>query len=229
MKPRRPAAVATWEAASMRTARWPRWTALGLLTLALLAAAALLVSSRALYQDYRPSATGFDGVAVGRPTGSTTDWLDREHAAVIALLVLSVLAAVASLVVFVMRRRWAWAVALVGSLVAVLGAVASLATRTAVQWDQLALWSVTVGADMKGYKAAAGGDMVRFVMVDGREVTTTDYTLALATHMYGVAIAVVGLFIALVVALVWGRDQAVKRSIQAAISSTADTASGNAG
>jgi hypothetical protein len=217
----------------MRTARWPRWTALGLLALALVAAVALLISSRALYQDYQPSTTGLDGLAVGGARGSTPDWLGREHAAAITLLVLAALAAVASLVVLVTRRRWPWAVALVGSLVAVLGAVAALATRTAVQWDQLALWSVTVGADLKGYQAATGGetggDMVRFVIVDGREVSTTDYTLTLATHMYGVALAVVGLLIALVVALVWGGDQAVKRSIQAAISSTAETASGNAG
>lgn len=33
----------------------------------------------------------------------------------------------------------------------------------------------------------------------------------------------------LLIALVWGGDQAVKRSTQAAISSTAETASGNAG
>ncbi len=224
-----PGDAAACEAAPMRTARWPRWTALGLLALALLAGVALLVSSRALYQDYRPGVTGLDPLSVGGDTGSTLDWLGREHAAAIALLVLSVLAAVASLVVLVTRRRGAWAVALVGSLVAVLGAVASLATRTAVQWDQLALWSVTVGTDMKGYQAATDGEMVRFVIVDGREVSPTDYTLTLATHMYGAAIAVVGLLIALVVALVWGGDQAVWRRTKAAISSTAATASGNAG
>jgi hypothetical protein len=195
----------------------------------LLAALALLVSSRALYQDYRPAVTSFDGLAVGGATGSTLDWLDREHAAAIALLVLSLMAAVGSLVVLVTRRRWAWAVALVGSLVGVAGAAASLATRTAVQWDQLALWSVTVGADMKGYQAANSGEMVRFVIVDGHEVSPLDYTLMLTIHMYGTAIAVVGLLVALVVALVWGGGQAVKRSTQAAISSTAETASGNAG
>ena len=214
----------------MRTAGWPRWTALGLLTLALLGALASLTAARVLYSDYRPSvADGADGTLTVPGIASTLTWVPREHVSLVMLLLFSVLAAVASLVVLVTCRRWAWAVAVVGSLVAVLGAVAALATRTAVQWDQLALWSVTVGTDMKGYQAANSGEMVRFVIVDGREVSPLDYTLTLATHMYGVAIAVVGLLSALVVALVWGRGQAVKRSTQAAISSTAVTASGNAG
>jgi len=218
----------------MRTAGWPRWTALGLLTLALLGALASLTAARVLYSDYRPSvADGADGTLTVPGIASTLTWVPREHVSLVMLLLFSVLAAVASLVVLVTCRRWAWAVAVVGSLVAVLGAVAALATRTAVQWDQVALWSVTVGANIKGYEAATGGktggDLIRFVIVDGREVSTTDYTLTLAIHMYGVAIAVVGLLSALVVALVWGRGQAVKRSTQAAISSTAVTASGNAG
>ena len=74
------------EAGPMRTARWPRWTALGLLALALLAGILLLTSSRALYQDYRPGVTGLDPLSVGGDTGSALDWLGREHAASIALL-----------------------------------------------------------------------------------------------------------------------------------------------
>ena len=229
MKPRRPAVVAPWEAVPMRTARWPRWTALGLLALALLAAVALLIGSRALYQDYQPSTTGLDGARRRRRQGLDADWLGHEHAA-------------ADRASWCSRRsppspasscsspddegRGPWPSS--GRSWRCWGRRPHWRRGTAVQWDQLA-WSVTVGADIEGYQAATGGDMVRFVIVDGREVSTTDYTLTLATHMYGVAIAVVGLLIALVVALVWGGDQAVKRSTQAAISSTAETASGNAG
>jgi hypothetical protein len=213
----------------VRTARWLRWVVLGLLALAALAAVGLLVSSLALYRGYRPSAPGVEPFLLTGDTRSTVDWLDRERTAAIALVVLSVLAAIGSLVVLVARRRGAWAVPFVGSLAATVGALVSLATRTAVQWDQLALWAVTVGTDMKGYEAATRTPMVRFVIVDGREVSPTDYKLVLAMHMGGAAVAVAGLFVALVVASSWGGDQAVWRRTKAASSSTAATASGNAG
>jgi hypothetical protein len=214
---------------TMRTMRWLRWVALGLLALALLAAVALLVSSRTLYHDYRPSALGIDETSLANGPRSTLIWLDRELAAGVALLLLSVLSALASLVVLITRRRAAWVAALVASVLAAGGAIASLATRTAVQWDQLALWAVVVGEDVKGYEAAAAGDMVRFVVVDGREVSPLDFRLLLGVHMWGAALAVAVLVVALVIVAVWGGDQPVWRRTKAASSSTASTASGNAG
>ena len=143
-----------------------RCVAIGLLVLAVLAAVATLVSSVALYRGYRPSAPSTDPLLYAPDTSSSLAWLDRERAATIVLILLSVLAAVASLVMLVARRRWAWGVALVGSLAAATGAVASLATRAAVQWDQLALWAVTVGTDMKGYEAATKTPVVRFIIIN---------------------------------------------------------------
>jgi hypothetical protein len=213
----------------MRTARWLSWVALGLVALTLLAALALLVSSLALYRGYVPSPAGVEPAL--RPAGaaSALDWIAREHVAAVAVVVLAVLAAAACLLVAVTRGGIAWVVALVGALVAACGAIASLATRTAVQWDQLALWAVTAGADVKGYQAATGGDVVRFVVVDGREVAPLDYRLVLGVHMGGATVAVVVLVVALAAAVTWGVDQPVWRQTKAASSSTASTASGNAG
>lgn len=108
-------------------------------------------------------------------------------AAVASVLALTALAATADA-----RRRAA--IALAGAVVTGLGAVVALATRPLVQWDQLALWAVTVGGDLDGYWPAFD-DGVRFVLVEGVEVDPGDYGAALAVHLLA---HVVGL-----VAAVW--------------------------
>lgn len=55
-------------------------------------------------------------------------------------------------------------------------------TRSLVQWDQLALWAVTVGGDLDGYWPAVG-DGVRFVLVAGTEVDPGEYGVLLAVHL----------------------------------------------
>jgi ABC-type transport system involved in cytochrome c biogenesis permease subunit len=71
---------------------------------------------------------------------------------------------------------------------------------------------------------------VRFAVVDGREVAPADQRLAVGLHLGAAMVGLVAVVVGLVVAAVWGRRrQEVWRSTQAAISSTAETASGNAG
>lgn len=92
------------------------------------------------------------------------------------------------------------AIALGGAVGTGVGAVVALATRALVQWDQLALWAVTVGGDLDGYWPAFD-DGVRFVLVAGSEVDPGDYGVALAVHLLahvaGLA-AAVGALVALV-------------------------------
>jgi len=53
----------------------------------------------------------------------------------------------------------------------VLGAMASASTWYQVQWDQAALWSVSTGVDLAGLWAPATSDAVRFLLIDGAEVS----------------------------------------------------------
>jgi quinol-cytochrome oxidoreductase complex cytochrome b subunit len=206
-----------------------RWTALGLLTATLVAATGLLVSGAVLYGSYQPDG---GGEVFLQPTSvqRSVEWVQREDTAAAALTVLGLLAAVACVVALVRSRRPAWLVAaLTGLLAAGTGLLSGL-TATAVRWDQVGLWAVTVGADIRGYRAPFDNDLVRFTIVDGSEVAPADQRLMVGLHLGAALIGLSAVLVGLVVAAVWGRRrQDVWRSTQAAISSTADTASGNAG
>ena len=87
---------------------------------------------------------------------------------------LFVLAALATLVLTIavsLERRLrrgvpAWAL---GSVLFVVASAASF-TGYLLPWNQLALWAVTVGTDMRGYRAILHSGSVRFVLLDGAEV-----------------------------------------------------------
>jgi quinol---cytochrome c reductase cytochrome b subunit, bacillus type len=55
-----------------------------------------------------------------------------------------------------------------GALVVV--AIAAAFTGLLLPWDQLALWAVTVGTNMRGYTWLFGDDRLRFVLMGGREI-----------------------------------------------------------
>lgn len=207
-----------------------RWTALGLLTATLVATAGLLVSGAVLYGSYVPTAPGADTRLALPSVQRSVDRVHREDLAAATVIVLGVLAAVACVVALVRSRRVAWIVGAVAGLVAAGAGALSAATASAVRWDQLALWAVTVGTDIRGYRAPFDSDLVRFAVVDGREVAPADQRLMVALHLGAPLLGLVAVVIGLVAGAVWGRRrQEVWRSTQAAISSTADTASGNAG
>ncbi len=208
-----------------------RWVSVGLLVATGLAAAATLVSTGWLYGQYRPHAPGVEPWLLTAADRSALEWIHREDRASAALLVLAGLSAVACLLTALVVRRWSWFVALAASLVAVGGALLSIATTASVRWQQLALWAVTTGTDLKGYEAATRTPLVRFVIVDGREVSTTDYEVNLVLHVLGPVVALVATVVAGVVVLVWGsrRGQEVIRRTNATSSATASTASGKAG
>ncbi|HEV2071291.1 MAG TPA: hypothetical protein VGR26_15990 [Acidimicrobiales bacterium] len=89
------------------------------------------------------------------------------------------------------------AVAIAASAVALVMAGLTIFTRALVEWDQLALWSVTVGKDLGGYWVAGFDDEVRFVLVGNQELSQDQYVQALIVHLAapivaGMALLVVG-------------------------------------
>ena len=85
------------------------------------------------------------------------------------------------------------AVLLVASGVAVLAAVVTLVSRPLVEWDLLAMWAVTADVDGSGYWTAAFDDGVRFLFIDGREVSQGDYAPVLLVHLGAPVIGAVAL------------------------------------
>lgn len=140
-----------------------------------------LVLAVVLSFTYVPSgAQAWDDPSFGGGGTGWTGW--HRWSAVLWMLVaggsvvtLAVLAATAD-----SSRRTA--LALGGTVIAGVAAVVSLATRALVQWDQLALWAVTVGDGLDGYWPVFD-DGVRFVLIDGVEVDPGDYGVALAVHL----------------------------------------------
>ncbi len=46
-------------------------------------------------------------------------------------------------------------------------------TGKLLPWDQLALWAVTVGTNLRGFVPIFDDDTVRFVLIDGTEISTS--------------------------------------------------------
>lgn len=81
----------------------------------------------------------------------------------------------------------------VGGTVVLVFAFLATVTRPIVQWHQLAVFAVTVEADMAGYWTAAFHSDVRFVLVDTTEISQGDYRFALAVHLVAPVLAGLGL------------------------------------
>ena len=87
-------------------------------------------------------------------------------------------------------------VALVASLVATVSALLTIATRPLVEWDQLALHSITLGTTLSGYRFAAFRDEVKFVLVRGAEVSQGRYATVLVVHLAAPIIGTLALVLA---------------------------------
>ena len=101
--------------------------------------------------------------------------------------------------VAILRRGRAGApgvVAAVGVLVTVGGAYV---TGRLLPWDQLALWAVTVGHDVGGGVRMVMHDEVKFVLIDGREISPSTYEFWAYAHLGLTALVLVALV------LVWFR------------------------
>jgi quinol-cytochrome oxidoreductase complex cytochrome b subunit len=178
--------------------------ALVLLLVAEAAALATLVGAVVLASDYRPSGPA-EAWHRAEPIRSSDGW-ERMQQWAAAAAVLAGLAAVVLLLALVVRGtiRRGW-VPLSAAVIAAGAAVTALATRSLVQYDQLALWAVTVGDDIAGYWFAAFDDGVRFVIVDGTEVDQGSYARALVVHLAMPAVAALVAGLGVVSLLVTGR------------------------
>ncbi|HET9442134.1 MAG TPA: cytochrome b N-terminal domain-containing protein [Acidimicrobiales bacterium] len=142
--------------------------------------AVLLVTGVALLFVYRPTAAQSWGDVVDLGPSVTVALVVRRVHQWATLLVIPT---AASLAVVVLARslrgrdlgRWA----LAAGLAAV--PVAAAFTGLLLPWDQLALWAVTIGTDMSGYRPLLG-DEVRFVVVGGSEVGPGTILGWLAVH-----------------------------------------------
>ena len=94
-------------------------------------------------------------------------------------------------------RRWEhvrrWGATALGAGIAVTTLAASF-TGFLLPWDQLALWSVTVGLDVRGYSILFG-PTVRFAIVGGVEVSPDTLILWLLVHSLVLGPALVGLVV----------------------------------
>lgn len=55
-------------------------------------------------------------------------------------------------------------------------------TGALLPWDQLALESIDAGLDLAGILRALGSD-VRFIFIDGAEVSKSSYVIAVIAHL----------------------------------------------
>jgi quinol-cytochrome oxidoreductase complex cytochrome b subunit len=181
-----------------------RRIALALLLVTEVAALATLVGAVVLASDYRPSGPA-EAWHQAEPVPSSGDWERMQQWAAVAAVLASLAAVVVLLALVVrgtVRRGW---VPLSAAVVATGAAVVALATRSLVQFDQLALWAVMVGNDIAGYWFAAFDDGVRFVIVGGTEVDQGIYARALVVHLATPALAALAAGLGVVALLVTGR------------------------
>jgi quinol-cytochrome oxidoreductase complex cytochrome b subunit len=99
------------------------------------------------------------------------------------------------------RRIRAGGRGVVAGVAVVATAVAASLTGYLLPWDQLALWAVTAGKNIGGAQAVFGAT-VKYVLVDGREVSPGTY------RFWAIAHVVLGVLVAVAVLLAWLRTQA---------------------
>jgi quinol-cytochrome oxidoreductase complex cytochrome b subunit len=163
----------------------------------------LTLSGIALFFVYRPTARqSWNDLFAGNTDSAArlSEVLRYVHLLASRLAVFTAVAA-GMLVVLAkppVARRWT-AVAH-GTGIAVTAVAASF-TGFLLPWDQLALWAVTVGSNMSGYRPLFG-PTVRFVLLGGAEVSRGTILLWLLVHML-----VLGPLLAGLVLLAWLRPR----------------------
>lgn len=170
---------------------------LALLLLTAVASVTTVLCGVALLEIYRPSFA--EAWSQAPEIGSSGDWVRAHDAAARTAAVLAAATFAAGAVAAVRGSRRLGASSMAVAVLAGLGAVVALATRSAVRYEQLGLWAVTVGTDISGYRIAAFDDGVRFVIVDGAEVSPSDYAVTLVVHLGAPVIGAISTGVALMV------------------------------
>jgi len=162
----------------------------------------LLVTGVELARTYRPTASrAWDDLVLLGPGFTRVERLRDVHAlASTAAIVTAVAGAVLALASAIETKVRVVGRAVTGPVLAVLVAAVSFTGRS-LPWDQLALRSVTVGTNMYGYWFVTDRDDVRFVLVDGAEVSAATFARAFWSHTTVLPLAVVALGVLLLVVL----------------------------
>ena len=166
--------------------------------LALLAIAlVVLVATGAwLWFNYRPTAEAA-WPTVRHLVRARSSWVRSVHR------VASSLAVVLALACFVLlsgRRLRAGQRGVVAGLALAVTALATSFTGYLLPWDQLALWAVTVGTNIKGAQAIFDA-RIKYILIGSREVSVSTY------RFWAIAHVVLGLLVAAAAVLAWLRTR----------------------
>jgi quinol-cytochrome oxidoreductase complex cytochrome b subunit len=164
-------------------------------TLLTIALVALMISGAWLWFEYRPSAPA--SLVTIRTRSPGEQWVRQFHRWSAVAAVGFALSALVAMVAARVRVGARGVVAGIAMLLTTLGAVI---TGALLPWDQLALWAVTVGTDISGVRAVFE-NRVKYVLVDGHEVSPSTYRFWAITHV------VLGVLVAVAVLLAWLRTR----------------------
>jgi quinol-cytochrome oxidoreductase complex cytochrome b subunit len=171
------------------------------LTLFSIEVAVLVVTGIALFFVYRPSvAQSWSHLAGARDHWDVARAVRFIHRLASSLAVwTSVVLAIVVAISGAGRRRWVGRAA--GAGLAVTTVLASF-TGYLLPWDQLALRAVRTGMSTRGYRVLFDSSLVRFVLIDGTEVSRSTFVRWLLVHTVVLGPIVVGLLV-----LAWRRPR----------------------
>lgn len=173
-----------------------RTATLVVVTVGVVAAIATTLIGVVLADLYRPHAPFADLSQLNPATRRSAEWSDRHQWVGFGFVATTALGlALVAWLRVPTRALTRPAMTLAASAVAAMAALVWVATLGPVQWDQLGLWSVTVGTDVDGYWTAAFGTDVRFVLVGGAEVSQGEYATALVAHLGAPVVGLVALLV----------------------------------
>jgi quinol-cytochrome oxidoreductase complex cytochrome b subunit len=159
---------------------------------------------------YRPSSPGaWATIATARRVATASDGVRLVHRLVAFAAGPTSLAAATLVIVDGRMRRPGWRrgrlALIVGPALPVLVAAAGF-TGYLLPWDQLALWAVTVGTNMHGFRPAFGSN-VRFVLIGGFEISK-----ATLRRWFMVHVVVISLLLASALVIAWRPRRADPRA-----------------
>jgi quinol-cytochrome oxidoreductase complex cytochrome b subunit len=149
-----------------------------------------------LTTQYRPAASAFLG-----PAGVDSQ-VRRMHDVHVAVSRLAIAASVALLVTVIGRaasRRRGRISLVSGGVLVVVATLAASFTGFLLPWDQLGLWAVTVGTDIRGVWYAAWSGAVRFVILDNTEISRQTYQRWVLVHV----VALGPVIVTLIAGILW--------------------------
>lgn len=155
----------------------------------------LAVSGIWLWFNYRPDPWG--SIPTVRGHVHTTSWIRTTHRIASGL---AVLLALATLILLIGRRIRTGGRGIVAGLVVLATAAAASYTGTLLPWDQLALWAVTVGSNIRGVQAIYDSE-VKYILIGSREVSPGTY------QFWSIAHVVLGVLVGVAVLLAWLRTR----------------------